>query len=451
MTHRLFRRITIILMAFILLCPAEIFGAANKPVTPEKIDSFSVEQDGRKLVFSWDSVKYAVSYNIYATIINENGKEEDYLVDTVLEDSIGYEATIFEDDQGGRDYWNCMELWPYHTEYYSVAPVTALNVEGPKSERIAITAIPTISVSKNIFQDYDPDLWSDYLTETDINIRVEEPIRTEKDQKFFVKNQDASMTSLTMKWDKVDDVSAYQIYRKTSSKGSFQKVASTTSTKYTSKKLNKDKTYYFKIVALKKDGTKETSNTVKKVKVRGNYKSGSPYGPRLSESKLKQIGNEVAYFVNTKIDDNMTQMDKAAVAHHYLAAVCNYDFYFGKNFDNAYGALVERTAQCSGYTRAYKALCDAMGITCRHIYEKGGSHQFNMVKINGTYYIVDVQLDSLSHVKCGMFRSTKSYKAYATYDTSKYPKCPKNYFSKTYYEDSTIFDNQTYYEDTIWW
>jgi len=58
---------------------------------------------------------------------------------------------------------------------------------------------------------------------------------------------------------------------------------------------------------------------------------------------------------------------------------------------SAYGALVEGYTVCSGYARAYKALCDYLGLECYVIsgVHRGVNHAWNMVVLNGEKLYVD--------------------------------------------------------------
>ena len=46
---------------------------------------------------------------------------------------------------------------------------------------------------------------------------------------------------------------------------------------------------------------------------------------------------------------------------------------------------------CSGHCKAYKMLCDAAGVKCRHVNANQWTHQWNEVYINGEWRIVDTQ------------------------------------------------------------
>ena len=58
---------------------------------------------------------------------------------------------------------------------------------------------------------------------------------------------------------------------------------------------------------------------------------------------------------------------------------------------SAYGALVEGSTVCTGYAKAYKAICDAMGLECMMINgsQDDVGHAWNMVMLDGVPYYVD--------------------------------------------------------------
>lgn len=62
----------------------------------------------------------------------------------------------------------------------------------------------------------------------------------------------AKTGSVTLSWKKVNGATGYQVYRATGKKGSFKKVKSPASARYTQSGLSKGKTYYYKIRAYRK-------------------------------------------------------------------------------------------------------------------------------------------------------------------------------------------------------
>lgn len=127
------------------------------------------------------------------------------------------------------------------------------------------------------------------------------------------------------------------------------------------------------------------------------YKKGSIYGPALNNNQLMQVRRVVQSFKTNYIKKGMSNYEKAFIAFNYLNQNCKYATrgwqYNGAN--TAWGALVYGEAKCSGYARGMKALCDAIGVPCYYVHANkkalNPSHQWNQVKVDGKWYIVDAQ------------------------------------------------------------
>ncbi len=95
------------------------------------------------------------------------------------------------------------------------------------------------------------------------------------------------------------------------------------------------------------------------------------------------------------ISDTMSDMEKAIVLHDYLVLNCKYDTSSSlprKTF-TAYGALVDGKSVCQGYALAYKYLLSKVQIPCYMVTSESMNHAWNMVKLDGKYYHVDVTYD----------------------------------------------------------
>ncbi len=66
----------------------------------------------------------------------------------------------------------------------------------------------------------------------------------------------AGYNSLKLTWKKVNGAKGYQVYRATSKNGTYSKVKTTTALSFTNTKLTTGKTYYYKVRAYKKVGSK---------------------------------------------------------------------------------------------------------------------------------------------------------------------------------------------------
>lgn len=62
---------------------------------------------------------------------------------------------------------------------------------------------------------------------------------------------------------------------------------------------------------------------------------------------------------------------------------------------NAYGCLVEGSAVCAGYAKAFKLILNQMGLECHYVtgVAGGDSHAWNCVKLDGEYYLFDTTWD----------------------------------------------------------
>lgn len=116
--------------------------------------------------------------------------------------------------------------------------------------------------------------------------------------------------------------------------------------------------------------------------------------PALSKEEI--IATEIVAKVEGKSD-----YEKVKYFHDYI---CENTVYDSKNVDkgiiteeasSAYGSLVKGLAVCSGYSKALQLLCDSAGIECYYVVGEThpGFHAWNVVKIDGIYYQIDVTWD----------------------------------------------------------
>ena len=100
------------------------------------------------------------------------------------------------------------------------------------------------------------------------------------------------------------------------------------------------------------------------------------------------------------ITNDMSQYEIELYLHDYL--VNNVKYVNGtSNTNNAYGALVNGQAVCEGYADAFQYLLTQAGISSCVVTgtSKGEGHAWNLVKIDGEYYYVDVTWDDQDNGK----------------------------------------------------
>ena len=99
------------------------------------------------------------------------------------------------------------------------------------------------------------------------------------------------------------------------------------------------------------------------------------------------------------VKPEMSDLEKALVLHDYIALNTEYDYqgYLNGNLPNSVftieGTLVEGKAVCQGYALAYQYLLNKVGIESKYVASSAMNHGWNLVKIFGRWYHVDVTWD----------------------------------------------------------
>ena len=186
-----------------------------------------------------------------------------------------------------------------------------------------------------------------------------------------------------------------------------------------------------------------------------------------AQSRNKKIEKTVKGFVSG-IKESMSDYEVALRAHENIIKLIDYDsigldlqkkdsdrFDKPDNLRSIYGVFVEKKAVCAGYARAYQYLLNRMGIECAYVKgpcPDGVWHAWNIVKLEGDYYYVDVTFDDSSNTD-----ERKNVSAEISYDyfcitteellksrsihkAGMYPECTAtkcNYFvrSKRYFKE----------------
>ena len=114
----------------------------------------------------------------------------------------------------------------------------------------------------------------------------------------------------------------------------------------------------------------------------------------------RETKEKVREIVAQTVTPGMTDFEIAKALHDYLVLHCAYDMrlYSGGMPSESYtasGALLDGTAVCAGYAKAYEALLTEAGIPCEYVtgYGNGGRHGWNIVQIDGEWYHVDTTWD----------------------------------------------------------
>ncbi len=187
----------------------------------------------------------------------------------------------------------------------------------------------------------------------------------------------------------------------------------------------------------------------------------------VSKTEYKQMYSELCsakdeLLMNIKNNDQLTDVEKALLIHDRLALICEYDFGNTEHKYTCYGAMVEGTAVCQGYTEAYDYLLEEVGIESYTCSSDALNHIWNIIYIDDVPYHVDVTWDDIAWdtgmrgVSGGVshdnfLRSSSGiYSAghnAADYDTFPNATTYDNYFWQNSETAFQLIDNELYYID----
>ena len=128
--------------------------------------------------------------------------------------------------------------------------------------------------------------------------------------------------------------------------------------------------------------------------------------------------------------------DKEKIVHDYLVKNLSYD---EKSINNqsAYSAIVTKNSVCAGYSKAFQYILQKINIPCYYVTGYSyGDHAWNMVKIDNSYYNVDVTWDNTGNNSYYYFNKSDSdfESSHTRSDLSNLlPKC---YSVNLYYRES---------------
>lgn len=121
--------------------------------------------------------------------------------------------------------------------------------------------------------------------------------------------------------------------------------------------------------------------------------------------------------------EGMSQLQLAIAAGDYLLNNCRLSESGAEN--NAYSALVNKSANSEGVSFAYVELCRQLGLDCRIIYGQRNwqEHSWNIVRIDNSFYHTDVGAAlALERDELSFLNDEQAWAAYR-WDLSSYPKC----------------------------
>ena len=193
--------------------------------------------------------------------------------------------------------------------------------------------------------------------------------------------------------------------------------------------------------------------------------------PTEARASMKENLEAAADGCIMQISADATDYQKIKYVYEYLIDTVEYSS-GSVDSQNIQSALLYRASVCAGYSKAFQYILNRMGLFCTYVtgtIKDGGDHGWNMVRIGGNYYYVDVTwgdpvfANRMDHIDSGQ---TKNYnylccteydlfKTHVPSDAIPLPSCTSddyNYYKLNgfYYE---YFDYNTIYNalmQSVW-
>lgn len=146
--------------------------------------------------------------------------------------------------------------------------------------------------------------------------------------------------------------------------------------------------------------------------IRAAWEQDDPSGLSKEDRRIYDAAQKV---LNKVLKDGMSDYEKEFAIYNWVVNNVDYDWTHQdhrretpRESFTPYGGLVNRTAVCLGYATTFQLLCDLAGVECITVpgaaFESREDHGWNMVRLNGEWYCVDVTWDANQREQAGSGR-----------------------------------------------
>lgn len=120
------------------------------------------------------------------------------------------------------------------------------------------------------------------------------------------------------------------------------------------------------------------------------------------------VSDKLKEFLNSFDWKNASDYEKSEQAIRFIVEGGSYAILEGEGLEtnSSYSALVKGVSACDGFARSFHLLSRATGVKCFYVSDIKKNHAWNYLKINDTYYKVDVSginQDFMANEKTGHF------------------------------------------------
>ncbi|MGM9552010.1 MAG: transglutaminase domain-containing protein [Clostridia bacterium] len=151
-------------------------------------------------------------------------------------------------------------------------------------------------------------------------------------------------------------------------------------------------------------------------------------------SEIDKATEEILLYINP----HMTNFEKVMTVHDYMVMNYVYDL---EDMDQTYLILLDRIGVCAAYAEAFQHVMNVLGIECTLVKSEKMGHIWNMVKVGGSWYHVDVTWDDPmpnQFARAGHGYIFLSENAIGTKEHTD--------FDAPYYADETTYDDAPWHE-----
>lgn len=201
-------------------------------------------------------------------------------------------------------------------------------------------------------------------------------------------------------------------------------------------KWKSGKSRIFSVSSNGKGKAKKSGRAVVTATVNGKkYSCRVKVVPRGIDTRIRQV-------VQSEIKSGMNRYEKVKAVHDWMIRNIKYDYYrllkgyqyVPKVSHTARGALVKKVAVCDGYAHAFGEIMKKLKIPCKFVTGRhsGIGHAWNMVKLGGKWYHIDVTFDdpivnesnaNTTPYYTYFLKSTATMKKTHHFQAGNYPKC----------------------------
>ena len=157
----------------------------------------------------------------------------------------------------------------------------------------------------------------------------------------------------------------------------------------------------------------------------GEYWVEYYFGYKTSADEEAETDTEVERLISSLglKDGSKSDYEKVKAIHDYLVENVEYDYdtYYGTTTGywgtyTGYGALVKHLAVCQGFASAFYRLCLEAGIDARMISSRDLGHEWNIVQLDGLYYLMDCTWDENTETDSYFLRGKYDFEGHENSD-----------------------------------